>query len=70
MEEWRAQSYMPYARHYNPLLITKRSRIQAIHKDRIFWKKLLENKEMVFKNEVKNIQATAYNGARTVSQVI
>ena len=32
----------------------------------IFWKKLLENKEMVLKNGVKNIQATAYNGARTV----
>ena len=32
--------------------------------DRIFWKNLLENKEMVFKNGVKNIQAVGYNGAR------
>ena len=55
------------ARHYNLLLITKRSWIIAIHKDRIFWKNLLENKEMVFKNGVKNIQAAAYNGAHTVS---
>ena len=37
--------------------------------DRIFWKKLLENKELVFKNGVKNIQAAAYNGARTVSKI-
>ena len=29
-------------------------------------KKLLKNKEMVFENGVKNIQAAAYNGARTV----
>ena len=29
-------------------------------------KNLLENKEMVFKNGVKNIQAAAYNGARSV----
>ena len=29
-------------------------------------KNLLENKEMVFQNGVKNIQAAAYNGARTV----
>ena len=31
-----------------------------------FWKNLLKNKEMVFENGVKNIQAAAYNGARTV----
>ena len=37
-----------------------------IHKDRIFWKKLLENKKMVFQNGVKSIQAATYNGARTV----
>ena len=48
-------------------LITNRSWILAIHKDRIFWKNLLENKEMVFKNAVKNIQAAAYNGVNTVS---
>ena len=32
----------------------------------IFWKNLLENKEMVFKNGVTNIQAAGYNGVRTV----
>ena len=57
---------LPYARHHKPLLITSRSWIQAIHKDRIFWKNLLKNKEMVFENGVKDIQAAAYNGARTV----
>ena len=41
--------------------------MQAIHKDRIFWKNLLKNKVLVFENGVKNIQAAAYNGARTVS---
>ena len=51
-------------RHHKPLLITSRSWIQAIHKDKIFWNNLLKNKEMVFENGVKNIQA--YNGARTV----
>ena len=29
-------------------------------------KNLLKNKEIVFQNGVKNIQAAAYNGARTV----
>ena len=59
-------TWIPFARHYNPLLIRNRSRILTIHKDRIFWKNLLENKEMVFQNGVKSIQAAAYNGARTV----
>ena len=45
---------------HNRLLITNRSWILTIHKS------LLENKEMVFKNEVINIEAAAYNGARTV----
>ena len=32
-----------------------------------FWKKnLLENKEMVLKNGVRNIQATVYHGTRCV----
>ena len=31
-------------------------------------KNLLKNKEMVFENGVKNIQAAAYNGARMVYQ--
>ena len=57
---------VPYQRHHKLLLITSRSWIQAIHKDRIFWKNLLKNKEMVFENGLKNIQAAAYNGARTV----
>ena len=34
-----------------------------MHKDRLFRKKLLENKEMVLKKWVKNIQIAAYNGA-------
>ena len=38
-----------------------------VHKDRIFLKNLLKNKEMVFENGVKNIQAAAFNGARTVT---
>ena len=33
-------------------------------------KKLLKNKKMVFGNGVKNIQAAAYNGARTVFEKI
>jgi len=64
------QSYIPYARHHKPLLITSRSWIQAINKDRIFWKNLLKNKEIVFENGVKNIQAAGYNGVRTLSQVL
>ena len=32
----------------------------------IFPENLLENKEMDFKNGVKNIQTAGYNGARTV----
>ena len=55
-----------YAPHHKPLLIRNRSWIQAILKDRIFWKNLLKNKEMILENGVKNIQATAYNGVRTV----
>ena len=44
---------LPYARHHNPFLIINRSWILTIHKDRIFWKNLLENKEIDFKNRVK-----------------
>ena len=57
---------LPYAPHHKLLLIRSRSWIKAIHKDRIFWKNLLKNKEIVFGNGVKNIQAASYNGARTV----
>ena len=53
-------------RHHKPLLIKSLSWMQAIHKDRIFWKNLIKNKEMVFGDGVKNIQAAAYNGERTV----
>ena len=60
---------LPYARHHNPLLIRNRSWILTIHKDRILWKNLLENKEMDFKNGVKNIPAAGYNGARTVDYI-
>ena len=35
---------IPYARHYNPLLIWNRSWILTIHKIRILRKKLLKNK--------------------------
>ena len=38
-----------YACHHNPLLIRNRSWILTMHKDRIFWKNLLEKKEMDFK---------------------
>ena len=57
---------IPYARPHKPLLVRSHFWIQAIHKGRIFYKNLLKNKEMVFGNGVKNIQASAYNGAHTV----
>jgi hypothetical protein len=57
---------VPYTRHYNPLLIRNRSWILAIHKDRIFWKNLLEKTFLASKKWVKNIQTAGYNGARTV----
>ena len=54
-------TWIPFARHYNPLLIRNRSRILTIHKDMEFFeKKLLKNKEQ---NGVKSIQAAVYNGA-------
>ena len=51
---------------YRLRAIITRSRILTINKDRIFWKNLLGNKEMVFQNGIKSIQAAAYNDARTV----
>jgi hypothetical protein len=52
---------------YRTHAIITHSWILTIHKDRIFWKKnLLENKEMVFKNGVKHIQAAGYNGVHKV----
>ena len=64
-----ASHYILYACHHNLLLIINRSWILTIHKDRIFPKHLLENKEMDFKNGVKNIQTTGYTGARTVHKL-
>ena len=60
---------LPYARHHNPLLIRKHSLILTVHKAIILWKNTLENKEMVSKNWVKNLQAAAYNGARADSKI-
>ena len=59
-------SYIPYARHYNPLLIRNRSLILTIHKTKILRKKPLEKTFLDFKKWVKNIQTAGYNGARTV----
>ena len=41
--------HIPYARHHRPLLIRSRSWIQAIHKDRIFWKNSLKTKKWSLK---------------------
>ena len=51
-----SRSWLQAALEYKPYII----------KDRIFLKNLLKNKEIVFENGVKDIQAAAYNGARTV----
>ena len=56
-------------RHHNPLLITNRSWILTILKDKIFWKNLLEKTFLSFKKWVKNIQTLGYNGARTVYEI-
>ena len=47
-------------------MITNRSWKIAILNDKFFWTKLLENKEMDFKNGAINIQAAGYNGAHMV----
>ena len=66
---------MPYARHHKPLLVRSRSWLEAALEYKPYIrtefseKNLLKNKEMVFGNGVKNIQAAAYNGARTVFQI-
>ena len=49
----KSQFYIPYTRHYNPLLIWNRSWIQTIHKDRIFWKNLLEKRFWLSKSGYK-----------------
>ena len=58
--------WIPYARHYNPLLIRNRSWILTIHKARILRKKPLEKTFLDFKKWVKSIQTAGYDGARTV----
>ena len=50
-----SRSWLEGALEYKPYIWTEFS-----------GKNLLKNKEMVFENGVKNIQAMAYNGARTV----
>ena len=60
---------IPYARHYNPLLIRNRSWILTIHKARILRKKPLEKTFLDFKKWVKSIQTAGYNGARTVYNI-
>ena len=55
-----------YSRHHNQLLIRNRSWILTIYKNRIFWKKLFENKVTVFNNVIKDIQTASYNGTHTV----
>jgi len=56
-----SRSWLQAALDYKPLLNTSHE-----YKDRIIWKNLLKNKEMVFENGVSYIKAAAYNGARTV----
>ena len=62
--------YVPYARHYNPLLIRNRSWILTIHKARILRKKPLEKTFLDIKKWVKSIQTAGCDGARTVFEVI
>ena len=64
------QNRLPYAPHYNPLLIWNRSWILTIHKVRILQKKLLKKTFLAFKNGVKRIQTMGYNGPRTVCMMI
>ena len=55
--------YIPYARHYNPLLIWNRSWILTV---KILRKKLFKKIFLAFKNGVKSIQTSGYNDTRTV----
>ena len=52
-----SRSWLQVALEYKPYIRTE-----------FFEKNLLKNKEMVFENGVKNIQAAAYNGAHTVTK--
>ena len=58
--------FLPYPRHYNPLLIRNHSWILTIHKARILNKKPLEKTFLDSKKWVKRIQTAGYNGAHTV----
>ena len=60
---------VPYARHYNRLVIRNRSWILTIHKARILRKKPLEKSFLDLKKWVKSIQTEGYNGRRTVLKV-
>ena len=51
-----------HMRHHNPLLHTNHT-----YEQNFLEKNLHENKEMIFKNGVINIEAAAYNGAPTVN---
>ena len=57
---------LPYARHYNLLLIWNHSWILTIHKVRISQKNLLKKTVWYFKNGVKSIQTAGCNGVHTV----
>ena len=61
--------WVPYARHYNPLLIRNRSWILTIHKAGILRKNPLEKTFVDFKKWVKSIETVGYNVVRTVLQV-
>ena len=60
--------YIPYARHYNPLLIRNRSWIVTIHKARILKNKPLEKMFLDFKKWIESKQTAGYNGVRTVDK--
>ena len=66
-QSWTKYQWIPYARHYNPLLIRNRSWILTIHKARILRKKPLEKMFLDFKKWIKSIQTAGYNGACTVA---
>ena len=61
----RNKLLITYVYHHNLFWITSNFWVLTINKDRIFWKNLLENKEMDFKKYIFNIQAAGYNGTRT-----
>ena len=64
-----ADSKIPYARHYNPLLIINRW-ILTVHKVRILRKKDPYKTFLAIKNGVQSIQTAGYNGACTVCELL